>query len=136
MSDVNEIKTLEDRLDRRGIRDHVPMIAVVGSLMMLPCIPVFQNDLPVAAMALPLVPMLGVLLWVKKSRRWENAARRKIADHYYMELIKTKWTTPAGAEGIVIEVGERGYNVVLAFANGGKETYAVNQLTPVETKAA
>jgi hypothetical protein len=136
LTDINEIKTLEDRLDRPGIREHVPLITIMVSAMTMPYLTVYQSELPFGAMALPLVPLLGVIIWMKKNHRWVRETRRKIADHYYMELIDTKWKTPAGAEGIVIEVGERGHSVVLAFPNGGKETYAVRQLKPVEKQAA
>jgi hypothetical protein len=136
MADINEIKKLEDKLDKGSIRIHVPLIAMFGSLVMVPYLTAHQNDLPVVALALPFVPMIAALIWILRRNNWERDARRKVADHYYMELIDTKWTTPAGAEGIVMEVGERGHNVVLAFPNGGKETYQVRQLKPTDKQAA
>lgn len=135
MTDINEIKKLEDKIDKGSIRMHAPLIGMFCSLVMLPYFTAHQNDLPVVALSLPLLPMIAALVWVKRNLSWERRARRRVDDHYHMNLIDTKWMTPAGAEGIVVEVGERGYNVVLAFPNGGKETYQVRQLKPVDTRA-
>jgi hypothetical protein len=135
LTDINEIKKLEDKIDKGSIRMHAPLIGMFCSLVMLPYFTAHQNDLPVVALSLPLLPMIAALVWVKRNLSWERRARRRVDDHYHMNLIDTKWMTPAGAEGIVVEVGERGYNVVLAFPNGGKETYQVRQLKPVDTRA-
>lgn len=69
------------------------------------------------------------------ARRWKGSVRERIEAHYRRKFMHTRWTTPAGAEGVVVEVKCSGRRLSLAFASGATESYAREVLTRSDAEA-
>nr|WP_250808487.1 hypothetical protein [Neorhizobium tomejilense] len=131
MASRSDIERLEQRYSRwSGLHSVLVVPAALAALFTLPLSIAYQSMLHPLFAAGPVMLISLVLYGQYRAQKWETSTRRVISAHYHDLYNGTTWTTPASAEGVVVEVKSFGNYLTLAFPSGVTQTYARSSLTP------
>jgi hypothetical protein len=130
--DARKLHLLLDRIAKRsriGLNAMLPLAML--TIVPLTIATASHSWVAFAAAAAGLVAMTVGLLVLHLTDSAERKTRQALEAHYRAIYVNTRWLTPAGAEGVVLEVHSFGEALVLAFPSGVKERYSRSDLTAV-----